>query len=100
MVESLLKENKRLNLALLESIVEKNDVKKDMEAQVDLMNEILKKNTLLVEEIRVKEEYIKLRDEQEKTRNESPNSNNDPDDEVHVDEVESTINTHNNKSKG
>ena len=91
--ESLSKENKRLNLALLESIVERNDVKKEMEAQVDVMNEILKKNTLLVEEIRVKEEYINVMDEQEKTRNKSHNTNHDPEDDVHVDVVEPTINT-------
>ena len=61
--ESLAKENRRLNLALKQSIIEKNEAKKDIETQMEAMNEILKQNTLLNEEVRVKADYIKLIDE-------------------------------------
>ena len=65
--ESLARDNRRLNMALKESIIEKNEAKKEIETQREDMNEILKQNTLLNEEIRVKIEYIKLLDELKET---------------------------------
>ena len=83
--EAMVKETKRLNLALLESVVENNDAKREIETQRDLMNEILKKNTLLSEEIKVKEDYIKMRDEEK----EDVQSNND-EEVVEIEEQAST----------
>jgi hypothetical protein len=72
--ESLAKDNRRLNIAFKESIIEKNEAKKEIETQREPMSEILKQNTLLNKEIRVKAEYIKLIDELRKNESRDQDS--------------------------
>ena len=81
--ESLAKENRRLNLALKESITAMNEAKKEGELQRESMNDILKQNNLLNEEVRVKADYITLIEETRKNQreNQSKQENENKDDE-------------------
>ena len=54
------KENKRINLAFKESQREKEVFRKEIAKQADALNDILKQNMTLNEEIKTKNEVIKL----------------------------------------
>ena len=54
------KENKRVQLAFKQSMVEKEDLKKELTSQSDTMNHIIKQNSNLNDELKAKAEIIKL----------------------------------------
>ena len=68
------KENQRLKLAFKESMIEKEDIRKELKSQNGAIDDILKQNVSLNDEIKVKTDIIKLLTEQEKAeeRHEEP----------------------------
>ena len=54
------KENRRLKLAFNQSMVEKADLKKELDAQSGALNDVLKQNTTLNDELKVKSELVKV----------------------------------------
>ena len=64
------KENKQLKLAFKESMIEKQELRKELNAQSEAMNDILKQNTTLNDELKVKIHFIKLLKDNRQTVNE------------------------------
>ena len=60
------KEARRIELALAECIFEKSEVTKELRAQRETLNEVIKQNTVLNEELKVKDEIIKALSENNK----------------------------------
>ena len=93
---SLDKENRRIGLALAESIYETNEYKREIETQRESMSEIIKQNTLLNEEVRTTDEIIKMI----KEMTEKPGDNSSDDDVTEIPiETQDIRNERSNKKK-
>ena len=85
------RENKRNKLALNECIVEKENLRKELNAQNDTISEVIKQNTTLNEELKTKNELINILKEENDIRNQKSNEQNDHsvvDDDVEIHEVD------------
>ena len=69
------KENNRFKLAFKQSLFEKEQLRKEVSAQSETVNDVIKQNTTLNEEMKVKDELIKALSEGTKDDNRKEKSN-------------------------